>query len=148
MYRGTRDGSTSDIFHKKCDNQGPTICLYKNEKGNIFGGYASISWTSSGFGKRAPDSFIFTLTNIHGIEPTKFINSETSCSVFHYCDQGSVFGANDILIGKDFNNDCTSLFPENYKDILGKGKSIFTGNIDNTKNKFKVKEIEVYKLFK
>ena len=85
LYRGTRDGSTADIFHKKCDNQGPTICLYKNEKGNIFGGYASISWTNSGFGKKAPDSFIFTLTNIHGIEPTKF-NSETNKNVFHYCD--------------------------------------------------------------
>ena len=149
LYRGTRDGSNADIFHKKCDNQGPTICLYKNEKGNIFGGYASISWTNSGYSKFDPESFIFTLTNIHGIEPTKFINSETNCSVFHYYNQGPVFGANDILILEDFNKkDCISHFPENYKDILGKGKSIFTGNIDNNKDKFKVKEIEVYKLFK
>jgi hypothetical protein len=27
IYRGTRDGSGSNIFHNKCDNQGPTICL-------------------------------------------------------------------------------------------------------------------------
>ena len=47
LYRGTRDGSGVNIFHNKCDNQGPTICLCKNEKGNIFGGYASISWTSA-----------------------------------------------------------------------------------------------------
>ena len=45
IYRGTRDGSNCKIFHNKCDNQGPTICLFKNEKGNIFGGYTSISWT-------------------------------------------------------------------------------------------------------
>ena len=45
IYRGTRDGIGSDIFHNKCDNQGPTIVLCKNEKGNIFGGYSSISWT-------------------------------------------------------------------------------------------------------
>ena len=46
LYRGTRDGDGSNIFHNKCDNQGPTIVLCKNEKENIFGGYSSISWTS------------------------------------------------------------------------------------------------------
>ena len=74
LYRGTRDGSTADIFHKKCDNQGPTIVLYKNEKGNIFGGYSFISWTNLGNCKFAPDSLLFALTNIYGIEPIKFTN--------------------------------------------------------------------------
>ena len=46
LYRATRDGSDSNIFHNKCDNQGPTICLCKNDKGSIFGGYISSSWTS------------------------------------------------------------------------------------------------------
>ena len=36
LYRGTRDGDSANIFHNKCDNQGPTICLCKNEKDNIF----------------------------------------------------------------------------------------------------------------
>ena len=43
IYRGSRDGKD---FHKKCDNKGETITLIQNEKGNIFGGYASISWIS------------------------------------------------------------------------------------------------------
>ena len=46
IYRGTRDDSDCNSFHNKCDNQGPTLILGKNEKGNIFGGFASISWTS------------------------------------------------------------------------------------------------------
>ena len=34
IYRGTRDGSSSKVFHEKCgDNQGPTICFYKMKKG-------------------------------------------------------------------------------------------------------------------
>ena len=33
IYRGSRDGTTSNIFHNKCDNKGPTIILFKNEKG-------------------------------------------------------------------------------------------------------------------
>ena len=72
IYRATRDGSTSKDFHKKCDNQGPTISLFKNDKGYIFGGYASISWFDKGRHKSAPDSFIFTLSNIYNTEPAKF----------------------------------------------------------------------------
>ena len=48
LYRGTRDGMNSFAFHQKCDGQGPTISLYENDKGNIFGGYSSISWASEG----------------------------------------------------------------------------------------------------
>ena len=72
LYRGTRDGDSSEVFHEKCDNKGPTICLYKNNSGNIFGGYSSISWKKDDGTCSAKDSFIFTLTNIFGIEPTKF----------------------------------------------------------------------------
>ena len=88
IYRGSRDGSKSNDFHSKCDNKGPTICLYKNEKGNIFGGYASISWGSDNVHHSAPESFIFTLTNIHQTNPTKFPSKNTNNDVSHYnnCD--------------------------------------------------------------
>ena len=72
LYRGTRDGMTSNNFHNKCDNKGKTLCLCLNNKGNIFGGYSSISWTSNGGNKTANDCFLFTLTNIYNTEPTKF----------------------------------------------------------------------------
>ena len=82
LYRGTRDGMSAEVFHNKCNNKGPTISLFKNEKGYIFGGYASIDWTSYGGYKSAPDSFIFTLTNMYNISPTKFPNSDTSKSIY------------------------------------------------------------------
>ena len=44
LYRGTRDGMSANAFHNKCNNKGPTISLFKNEKGYIFGGYMSINW--------------------------------------------------------------------------------------------------------
>ena len=34
-------------------------------------------------------------------------------------------------------------FPYTYKDTLGKGKSIFTGDFNNKTDYFKIKEIEV-----
>jgi len=144
LYRGTRDGMEGNYFHNKCNNQGPTISLFKNDKGYIFGGYASIDWTSSNSYKSAPDSFIFTLTNIHGTEPTKFPNSNTNCSICDNYTYGPTFGGGyDIHTNKEGSY---ANFPSSYKDILGKGKSIFTG--DNNNQYFNLKEIEVFKIFK
>ena len=140
----------SNYFHNKCNNQGPTISLFKNEKGNIFGGYASIDWTSSGDYKSAPESFIFTLTNIYGTEPTKFPNSNSNYSIYDSSEDGPRFGGHhDIMtLHSSDNNSSASGFPYSYKDILGKGKSIFTGDLNNNNEKFNLKEIEVFKIFK
>ena len=148
LYRGTRDGSESKIFHEKCDNQGPTICLFENDGGFIFGGYSSISWTNSGDGHSAPESFIFTLNNIYGTSPTKFPNSDTKNSVYHRPDNGPCF-YDDIWTQKDFIKEDNYLsFPRGYKDVLGKGKSIFKKNTENNNSYVKIKEIEVFKLHK
>ena len=72
LYRSSREGFSSEKFHNLCDNNGSTITLFKNEKGNIFGGYSPISWISLGGYRKAPSSFLFTLSNIYKIEPTIF----------------------------------------------------------------------------
>ena len=144
LYRGSRDGMSADAFHNRCNNKGPTISLFKNENGYIFGGYASIDWTSSGGYKSAPDSFIFTLTNKYNIEPTKFHNTDERYSIYDHPSYGPIFGGGcDIDI--TFNSNATK-FPHSYKDVLGKGYSIFKGNNDNYN--FNLKEIEVFKLIK
>ena len=150
LYRGTRDGSESNVFHNKCDNQGPTICLIKNDKDNIFGGYASISWNSSGGYKSANDSFLFTLTNIHNTNPIKFPNTNSNYSVYHYSRYGPTFGGgcdlyicNNYLYGGSATN-----IGHSYQDTSGKGRSIFTGDANNNINQIKIKELEVFKLYK
>jgi len=149
LYRGTRDGMTNTNFHNKCNNQGPTISLFKNDKGNIFGGYTSTDWTSYSNYKSAPDSFIFTLTNIHGTEPTKFPNSNTNYSIYNDSNNGPTFGNGyDIYTLYSNNNSSGSGFPNGYQDILGKGKSIFTGDLNNNNGNINLKEIEVFKIFK
>ena len=149
LYRGTRDGSESNVFHNKCDNQGPTICLIKNDKDNIFGGYSSISWNSgSGQHKSANDSFLFTLTNIHNTNPIKFPNTNSSYSVYHGPNGPSFGGGCDLYISNNFllNNDSYTNFGHSYRDTSGKGRSIFTGDANN--NQIKIKELEVFKLYK
>ena len=124
--------------------------MYKNVNDNIFGGYTSIPWKNSGNYYKAPDSFIFTLTNIHNISPTRFPTKDNDQGIYHNIDYGPTFGEGcDIRIKKDYiNNDSSSDFPCRYKDILGKGKSVFTGNSDNNESCFRLKEIEVFLLFK
>ena len=52
-------------------------------------------------------------------------------------------------IYQDFlNQDSYTNFPCRYQDTLGKGKSVFTGNMNNDINYFKMKEIEVFKVSK
>ena len=150
IYRGTRDGSGSNIFHNKCDNQGPTIVLSKNDKGNIFGGYASISWTSDNNYHSANESFLFTLTNIHNLPPTKFPNTNSSYSVSHSSSYCSIFGggADLYFINNFLNSNSGSALGHSYQDVLGKGRSVFTGDPNNSNGSIKITELEVFKLFK
>ena len=149
IYRGSRDGMTDNDFHKKCDKKGETITLIKNEKGNIFGGYASIPWSSDNSFHSAPDSFLFTLTNIHGTEPTKFPSKNDKNEVCHNSSCGPAFGFEDLGIYISFNKKGGwSGFPYTYQDSLWKGKSIFTGDLNNNNGKFKLKEIEIFKIIK
>ena len=151
IYRGSRDGMTSNNFHNKCDNKNPTIVLYKNTKDSVFGGYTSLAWANSGDYRPDPQAFIFTLINIHNSGPTKFNVKNEKEGVYHNSSFGPTFGACcDISINiSDFlNSDASTDFPCRYVDSLGKGKSIFTGDYDNNNSKFRLKEIEVFQLFK
>ena len=151
IYRGSRDGMTSNNFHNKCDNKNPTIVLYKNIKDSVFGGFTSLAWANSGNYRPDPQAFIFTLVNIHNSEPTKFKIKSENEGVYHNSGYGPTFGSNcDIGIGiSDFlNSDAYTDFPCRYVDSLGKGKSIFTGDFNNDNTAFRLKEIEVFQLFK
>ena len=149
LYRGTRDGFGADDFHRLCDNKGKTLVLVKNTSGYVFGGFASIPWTSSNGPKQAPGSFIFTLTNMYGIQPTKFSlkNENDVYAVWHHKDYGPIFGGGfDINISSDRNsstNSCSGL-GYTYSDTTGKGWSIFSSNTSN--RNFQVQEIEVFRV--
>ena len=151
IYRGTRDGGDNINFHKKCDNKGPNIMLFRNDKGNIFGGYVSISWTNSGGFQLAPGSFLFTLTNIYNIQPTKFqLNNNCKDQIYFGSNNGPLFGNFDLYFYQTFlnqnNGNCSSSFPRAFEDNLGKGKSIFTGDLNNDNAYYKLSEIEIFKV--
>ena len=151
LYRASTDGSESYVFHNKCDNQGPTICLCQNEIGNIFGGYASIPWTSpkKGLYKESKDCFLFSLNNIQGTEPIMFPIKNSSKAVYHNVNYGPTFGSGfDLKIYSNFLNNAESYanIDHSYEDITGQGNSVFSGDINTSY--FKLNELEVFKLIK
>ena len=152
IYRGSRDGTTYKEFHNKCDSQGPTIVLFKNEKGNIFGGYSPISWHCKGKWEIVSEAFIFTLTNIYNIKPTKFVRGNTAEDGICFSKSGPWFGSGPNLgfsSAYSKSNNSSTNFGENdsYIDNLGKGRSIFTGDSNNNNRYYKINEIECFKLY-
>ena len=152
IFRGTRDGLNNKNFHNKCDNQGETITLCRNNKGNIFGGYSSISWAidykNGGTFYSSPNSFLFTLSNIYNTIPTKFLSKKDGNEIYQHDDFGPRFGkGHDLVINfdKPISKSWTK-FPNTYQDSLGKGRSIFTGDFNNNNEYIILNEIEIFKL--
>ncbi len=44
IFKMSENGSSSDDFHRICDNQGPTLILIETNKNRIFGGFTPFSW--------------------------------------------------------------------------------------------------------
>jgi hypothetical protein len=66
LYRGTEDKFTAEAFHARCDNSSPptTLTFVKSEFDRVFGGFASIPWTSSAYNDYSDErAFIFSLSH-------------------------------------------------------------------------------------
>ena len=144
LYRGSRDGMYSKNFHEKCDDKGATITLFRNDKGNIFGGYLPISWKNTGDYQNENRCFIFTLTNIYNIQPTKFVSKNSGYEVNFDIGRGPCFY--DTWNENDLKNQSDAYFGSHYQDSTGKGNSMFTGNTNNNERKILMDEIEVFKI--
>ena len=156
LYRGSKDWFNCKSFHEKCNNKGPTITLIQTEKGHIFGGFTSISWSNDGNDHFDKNTFIFSLSNIYNSKPIKFEADGKGINIFHSSNIGPNFGGRndpfkifqvireyDIVLLQDNAKFGYSDFPISYKDNFGKGNSVFTGSFDKTR-KFEIKEIEVF----
>ncbi|CAG8555987.1 13784_t:CDS:2 [Acaulospora morrowiae] len=65
LCRGSRHGFSDKMFHKRCDNQGPTVTVIKIKgiEGMIIGGYNPLNWQSPWIRKfeKCHHSFIFSI---------------------------------------------------------------------------------------
>ena len=135
LYKGTLDGDTYDIFHKKCDNQGPTISIIESTDGQIFGGYASKSWDiNSKSDIPDPDSFLFNIN----IKKKYGVSNNKGLIYGNICDFGGG-GFHELWLHNNY-------FSKNGGCDNGNGYNFKNYELSGGKNIFKVKECEVYKV--
>lgn len=163
----TRDGFSGEDFHKKSDNQGPTLTVIVSQNGHIFGGFTPCSWDSCNEYKATPEAFLFTLTNPHAIPSSQyFLIPGDRCAIGCYKGEGAIFGyrgGNGIFIAATLlfilnihttfhysvdiwlrslshqHSKSVVNFPRSYVDTTGKGNNTFTG-----KSSFTSLDVEVY----
>jgi hypothetical protein len=142
LYRGSRDGFGAVDFHAKCDNHSNTLTIVKaNGSSYIFGGFASITWESSGGFKSDPNAFLFSLTNKDN-QPCKMKQIDTNQSIYCFSDYGPIFGDNDFYICDLANTtvDSGSELGNSYQHPQpSQGESYLAGS-----HPFQLREIEVY----
>jgi len=153
LYRASRDGWASSVFHQKCDAVTNTIVLVRVGK-YIFGGFAPAAWGSppNGYNPADQASFLFSLSNPTGTNlGVRFLNTGKQSSYSIYCNNGygpTFGGGHDIHIASNANQNQSSYsnFGHSYShptfayqsnDI----KTFFCGSYN-----FQPTEIEVYAL--
>ena len=145
IYKASRDGFDVNAFHTRCNNQGPTMTIVRSNNNYLFGGYTAIAWASDSNYKNDTTAFLFTLTNPHGIPPTKYVVNpgNVGSAVYHNSTYGPTFGSgNDLYLAANSNSSNSSYtgFPHGYIDTTGKGNNTFTGAYS-----FLTSDIEVFK---
>ena len=100
LTRGSRDGFIGNVFHKMCDNKGPTVTILrlKNEA-SILGGYNPLNWdvNKSKSYEKTLDSFIFSLDR--EIILSRVQNYDKA--IYHHSQHGSNFY--DLRLINTFN---------------------------------------------
>jgi len=148
LYRASRDGWQAAVFHRLCDDKGPTVTIVKtSSNGRIFGGYTSASWAASDSGgyKYDPEAFLFSLVN--GIQLQRPVKLEmrrgNRCSIYCVAGYGPTFGmGHDLYVSDSANSSGSNSSGLNYSYVAPTGHH-FETFLAGAK-RFIASEVEVY----
>jgi hypothetical protein len=105
LLRGSRDGFGLDVFHKLCENKGPTIIVAKvRDTNKIIGGYNPL-WKSQIFKNKkirnyyARNSFIFSLTDRANPILSRILTDHINNAIIIDRQKGVSFGESDLWLG-------------------------------------------------
>ena len=145
IYRCSKDGDDSSIFHSKCDGISNTLVIGESESNKIFGGFTSQSWSTKYETKLDNNAFLFQLNKMeinYVIKGKGGIFCKKSC--------GPTFG-NQQFFNICFQDEGKSLQGRNREDPynenscfenISKQKYNYEGN-----RIFKLKDFEVFQLY-
>lgn len=151
LFRGSKFGCSASMFHKTCDNKGPTVTfVYSKEEKKVFGGYTSVSWTSpkeGGIYAQDKYAFVFSLTN-ETYHPVK--RTYMDKAVWHHKDSLVYFGCYDFFLKEgcmEYANIDLDLgyYYELGENVIGDWVGHNSTHLAGSK-KYIVEEIEIYKV--
>jgi hypothetical protein len=87
LYKASVDGFSSNTFHSKCDNQGPTLTVITTTNGRRFGGFTSQSWKSNSLYICDPNAWLFSIDN-----ETKLQIDDPKSAIHGHYECGPIFG--------------------------------------------------------
>lgn len=101
MLFSTNDSGWDNVaaFHQSCDNKGPTLVLIRDSKSNSYGGYTSVSWSSTANGYQTDqNAFLFRLApGSKRDEKFQVTAVESASAVYCHSTYGPTFGAGHDL---------------------------------------------------
>ncbi|XP_078416812.1 interferon-induced protein 44-like isoform X2 [Cetorhinus maximus] len=93
LYKASVQGFGADVFHAKCDSQGPTLTVGYNKAGYIFGGYTSEDFDTYGCEVKDNKAFLFRLSaKKAGGTPKKFAVNQGAVAIRNHLSYGPNFG--------------------------------------------------------
>jgi len=95
LFIASRDGQTSNDFHKACDGKGATVVIVLTTSGNIFGGYTDQSWSTAGSYASSTKSFLFRLRPSRRHYTIK--KGKESNAIYRHSSYGPIFGGGHDL---------------------------------------------------
>ena len=136
LYRGTKDGDDSEIFHKLCDNKKNILVLIETTKNRKFGGFCSIGYKSLGNNQIDNSAFIFSLDKL---KIYNVINNNTA--VFWNSSYGPMFAGSKLaVVNRYFSYDSYALGKNDYYQIPE------DYDYNGGESSYRIKEIEVYQV--
>ncbi len=153
LYRTTRDGFASSVFHSKCNGKENTVVIIKNNFNYVFGGCTSAKWGNDCSYGSEPNAYIFTLRRNGILDVNKFMVKDAQTTIFSRSSFGNYASGYhcDILINYNSNTckgsqtDFGSSYnlPKGYKHKEDKTKCYLAGSY----NGWLTEEIEVYQVY-
>jgi len=136
LYRLSDNGDKFSIFHKLCDNKGPTLTLFHINDGNIIGIYTPLSYDTTSGEKNDMDTFIFNLN-----KNQKYKKLKPECSIL--CDRP--YGPDTYGLGCEKSmKSITHYAILNINEYYDKGSEILSSN--NQAKDYDLIETELYNI--
>ena len=141
LFSTNKDGDSSSTFHYYCDGIFPTVTVVLDTSGRRFGGYSTQNWCQSTVGgnyARAPDSFIFNLSNKQKYDLNKFNTN----AIYRHNSYGPTFGGgHDLYLANSCRSNTSSSCS---KSSYNTGNNNLLGGSSSTS--FQVSYYEVYQV--